>query len=582
MTIKKQLLLTIILATIIPMLVLPWIGYFYIKNTMQEQLLLQSSRQLERVRFDMEDIFDNILKASNILSSHDNLFHNFSEEESVAQRQEIMKDISTANAAFLYQYNSAISLYDTEGRVYSTLDSEQDIQADFRKEWVENTIKNQTYFLWKSFHTHEPNDPILGMSRNIYALGGKRIGTLCIELFEGQLLSKILREEGDLKNTERYLIDESGNLMLSYAQNEEHVNLTKEIYLRHEQAIEEGAESLDLKAGDERYIFLKNDIAKTAWSVVQIVPYDEVYTKLIIYRNFTLFSNLVFLGILLLIDNYTANRIGKSLMVLRDAMKKVRKGNFVQINNNEKNLEVWQMYDDFNVMSTRLDALFQENKRIVKEKEQSRMLALQAQINPHFLMNTLNGIKWLCIIESASTAQRMIESLGYILEYSLGRTKEYITLEEEVTCLRHYVELQKMRYGNVFDMEYDIEKECSGFQIPVLILQPLVENSIIHGIADLKERGKIVVRARKKENSIIMTVADNGVGMSQELIKSIMEGKTSSKGSIGVRNVKERISLCFVDASFEIQSDEGKGTRIRIVIKVTDAKGEDYEDSHSG
>lgn len=564
MTIKKQLLYTIILATLIPMIVMPWIGYFYIRNVVEEQLLLQSKQQLEEITRDMEDMLDDILKVSNVVVVDEELMSIIKSENDTVQNQyEIIKKLSNLNGAYLYRYNAAICIYSKFGHIYSTLGAEQDENADFRTEWNEETIENKNYFLWKTFPDHSADEPVLGMSRTMYDSNGKMIGTLCIEIFSDQYLSRLLRQDSDFRDTERYLVDEQGNFILEYTNNSEQSYYTEQSYKEY------GMENIGkaVLKGTEKYIFLQKTINKTGWKMIQIVPYNEVFAKLNYYRNFTFLSNIICLAILLVIDNYTANKIGKAFIHLGKAMKQVRQGNFIKLENHEKNIEVRQIYDDFNNMSTKLEILFEENQRIAREKEECRFLALQTQIQPHFLFNTLNGIKWLCIIESAPTAERMIESLGYILEYSLGKTKDCITLDEEIVCLKHYVELQKMRYGNTFDVIYEIDENLTQLQVPVLILQPLVENCIIHGIREKEERGKIVIKAEEKEGEIIISVEDNGVGMSEAWIRQVLEG-IGTTGSIGVVNVKERIELYYKESKFLIISEEGKGTAIQIKLRT--------------
>ena len=575
MTIKKQLLYTIILSTLIPMIVIPWIGYLYIRDTVKEQLLLQSKRQLEEITRDTEDMLDDILKVSSVAAVDENIMEIIKEKDSSIQKKsEVIAALSNMNAVYLYRYNAAICLYDNYGRIYSTLGTEQNEKAEFRKEWNKETIINQTYFLWKVFPERTSEEPVLGMSRNLYDRNGKRIGTLCIEIYQDRYLTKLLRQDSDLNDTERYLVDEEGNLVLKYTNDNTETDssqksqtFTREVYSRLMQGSESGEDIQDLHMGNKRFIFLQNSVEKTGWKLIQIVPYNEVFAKLNYYRDFTYLSNLICLALLILVDNYTANKIGKSLTRLGAAMKQVRKGNFITIENKEKNIEVHQIYDDFNNMSTKLNVLFEENRRITREKEECRLLALQTQIQPHFLFNTLNGIKWLCIIESAPTAERMIESLGHILEYSLGKTKDCVTLEEELTCLKHYVELQKMRYGNIFDVFYEMDEKLLKLEVPVLILQPLVENSIIHGIREKEDRGEIWIRARQTDDEAVISVEDNGEGISEERICEILNGNGTT-GNIGVVNVKERMELYYRDSRFEIVSEEGRGTRIQMILKI--------------
>lgn len=568
MTIKKQLLATIILSTLIPMIIMPWIGYLYIRDTVKEQLLLQSRRQLEKIARDTEEMLDDILMVSNVVAANDEILQIIKEDQSsVRGRSDVVAALSDVNAVYLYQYNAAICLYDRYGRVYSTLGTDQDENADFRVEWVRETVANHTYFLWKTFTDLKPEEPVMGMSRNLYDQNGKQTGTLCIEIYQDRYLKKLLLQDSDLKNTERFLVNEDGQFVLKYAGSGEENRFTEAMYQRQVADRKIRKDTAELLIGKEHYIYLQDSIKNTGWKMIQTVPYNEVFAKLNYYRNFTYLSNFLCLSLLLLVDNYTANKISGSLIRLRDAMKQVRKGNFIHLKNAEKNVDVRQIYDDFNNMSTKLKLLFEENRRITEEKEECRLLALQTQIQPHFLLNTLNGIKWLCIIESAPTAERMIESLGHILEYSLGKPKDCITLEEELVCLKHYVELQKMRYGNIFDVLYQIDDGLKTLEVPVLILQPLVENSIIHGIREKEERGKIVISAGWKEGEAVLEVKDNGEGMGDEKIQQILQGNGNS-GSIGIINVKERMELYYRNSRFEIDSEMAKGTVIRIRLGV--------------
>lgn len=577
MTIKRELLITIILSTLLPMIIIPWIGYLYVRNVVKEQLLLQSKRQLEEITRDMEDVLDDVLKVSGVLAIDDEILDIIKDGNSgLIEQLKVIRKLSDANAVYLYRYNAAISLYDNYGRCYSTLGNEQKINAEFRVNWVEETIDNQEYFLWKTFDDLATDEPVMGMSRNFYDQNRKRLGTLCIELYQDRYLSKLLRQDSDLKDTERSLVDENGDFILEYNSMGRKLGFTEEMYQEQIEQVDIAKDMQDILLEEERYIYFQDSIERTGWKMIQVVPYDAVFAKLNYYRNFTYLSNFICLAILLFIDNHTANRIGKALIRLRDAMKQVRKGNFINLENNEKNVEVREIFDDFNNMSNKLGRLFEENRKITEEKEECRLLALQTQIQPHFLFNTLNGIKWLCIIESAPTAERMIESLGHILEYSLGKPRDCVTLKEELNCLTHYIELQKMRYGNIFDVFYQIDSKLEKLEVPVLILQPLVENSIVHGIREKDERGEIFVKAKIKENEIVISVEDNGEGISAERLNQILN-KGANEKNIGVINVKERMELYYRDSKFEIESKEGVGTIVKMILRKGEIRNEDCD-----
>lgn len=565
MTIKKQLLCMIVLLTLIPMLVVPWAGYMYITEIVKDQLLFQSRNQLEEISRDTEDMLEDILMVSNVITSNESVTDVLRNESADIQNQaDIVNLLSDINAIYLYRYNATICIYDNYGHTYSTLGEEQDEEAEFRLKWKEETVKNEAFFLWKSFTGLSEENPALGLSRNFYDPNGKQIGVLCIEIYRDRYLDSLLVQESDIEHTERYLVGNQNNFILSYMQDGTEGVFTNTLY-REVADTGDRSEPQEVNIRGTEYIVFQKVIKNTDWKVVQVVPYDEVFFSLANYRNLIYISNIICVILIILIDIYMINKISRSLIRLGNAMKQVRHGHFITLDIKEKNIEMQQIYDDFNNMSTRLEYLFEETQRITKEKEGYRLTALQTQIQPHFLFNTLNGIKWLCVIESAPTAERMLESLGYILQESLGKAQDCVPLSEEITCLRHYIELQKMRYGNIFDVEYKIDPQLQNLEVPVLLLQPLVENSIIHGIREMKERGVIIIGAQIEDGEPVLYVEDNGIGIPEGKIGQILE-REHPEGSIGMVNVKERIKLYYKESKFEIASEEGKGTKVRLVL----------------
>ncbi|MDF2613398.1 MAG: ypdA 1 [Clostridia bacterium] len=571
MTIKNQFFITIILITIIPFVIVPLLGYTYIRDNIKNQFITQSKQELDLITKDIESVLNDLISASNIISLDKDIIEKLeSGEKSVWQKNEVTNKLSRVNAAYLYKYNANINIYTDKGNTYVTTAQSDDIQLHpYKGDWIKETLKDKGYFNWKGFIDDKETslEPVIGMGRALLDASGRTIGVLTIELFEDRYLKNLLFHSNELLSTERYLIDKYGNVIIAYSNNKEKILYSKDWFAENEDIIEDMQE-LVYDINGKKSIVITESISKSNWRVIQIMSYDELFSKLIHYRNFVISINLVFLGIIIILDIYSANKLTSSITKLSRGMAAVKQGKFITVDLPKKaNKEIRLLAQDFNTMSHDLEALFNENRIITKEKEKSKLQALQAQIQPHFLFNTLNGIKWLSRLEGAPTAEKMITSLGHILEYSLCKNREIITLQEEITCLEHYVELQKMRYGNIFEVHFEIEEGLRSLEVPVLFLQPLVENSIIHGFQDTEAQGYIRIKAYKKGHFIHIEIEDNGCGMSQERINKVLESSNKKDGGIGVLNVKERIQLYYgKESDLHIKSREGEGTSMTLIF----------------
>lgn len=202
------------------------------------------------------------------------------------------------------------------------------------------------------------------------------------------------------------------------------------------------------------------------------------------------------------------------------------------------------------------------------------LMALQAQINPHFLMNTLQTVYWRCIslTKGPNLATDMLENLSEILHYSLESSQELVPLEEEIKITRCYLEIQVQRYKNQFDVIWDVEDGIESIMVPKLILQPLIENSIYHGIRDKTGHSLLKIRVRIRNGWISITVLDNGLGMSKEQLRQLMtrlaQEDTQEGGHIGLLNTHKRLELIYGKRyQMRLRSREGRGTIVELNIK---------------
>ena len=249
-----------------------------------------------------------------------------------------------------------------------------------------------------------------------------------------------------------------------------------------------------------------------------------------------------------------------------DKVKKVGRGKFDMLPVKAEIEEIEELDEGINKMARKISALL-ENVRQEKEMQHLTELQLiQAQVNPHFLYNTLDTIVWLIEGGMTDDAVEMISSLSVFFRTSLSKGNDVIPLSEEERHTLSYLEIQQYRYRDILEFEINIPKELGGIPVPKLSIQPLAENALYHGIKNRRGKGKIVIEGREEENTLVLTVSDNGQGMTPERLHEVQEAiRTGERAGFGLAAVAERIALYYGPGyGMKISSEEGKGTTVEI------------------
>lgn len=285
-----------------------------------------------------------------------------------------------------------------------------------------------------------------------------------------------------------------------------------------------------------------------------------------------------------------SREITNPLSILVENSKKVSKGEFnIQCRENFNISEINILSRGFNAMIKDIEGLIQKikekadvEKKLQDEKmknlmyenmlKEAQFKALQSQINPHFLFNTLNTVLQTAYMEEAYETEKLIESVSDILRYSLTMVDKISTLGHELETIRQYMYIQKRRFMDRVSFNLNIDKCCEHLEIPSMTLQPIVENAFIHGIEPKEEGGIISINAFKEEDSCVIEIIDNGEGMSKEKLNNILTGKSNYKGhttGIGVQNVFKRLNLFYNNKShFKVESQVKKGTKVTLKIPL--------------
>lgn len=320
----------------------------------------------------------------------------------------------------------------------------------------------------------------------------------------------------------------------------------------------------------EKYLVTRTDMKTTGWTLVSMVPYKSVMAETMAISGVMILAVAITLIVTLLLLNRILTGVVKPLKKLEKYMVQVNPDNMDQRMEILTDDEIGHLSMKFNQMMDRIRNL---KEQVIEEQEDKRryeLQALQAQINPHFLYNTLDSIIWMAETNDSNIVA-MTEALAKLFRISLNKGNEEISLERELEHVKNYLIIQSMRYADKFTYEISAEPGVERCRTIKLILQPIVENCIYHGIKKKRGTGKITIRAYRREQNLIIEVSDDGCGMPEEICRKILsdeiESEDISGSGIGVKNVNERIQLRFGKKyGLSYSSEEGVGTTVTYVL----------------
>jgi len=322
-------------------------------------------------------------------------------------------------------------------------------------------------------------------------------------------------------------------------------------------------------------LYTTNTSLYTGWTVVGVSYPSELF-----YNRFELEYYIAMIAIScffvsVIISYFISVRITRPIEALRRSVRAVEGGNFdFDIPTNSTD-EVNGLAQDFNIASRKIKDLIAQNAQAHEQKRKHELKALQAQINPHFLYNTLDSIIWMIECGEGEDAIVMTSTLAKFFRLGISKGGDIITVKDEIEHLNCYLTIQKMRYKDKLDFLVAVNPEILPYRTIKLIIQPLVENAIYHGLKAQDQKGMLKVVGYQDGNDIIFKVIDNGIGMTSEELADINNSLPTSKdqGGVGVTNVRERIQLYFgalYGVTFESVKGEGTVVTIRLPVLTED------------
>lgn len=368
-------------------------------------------------------------------------------------------------------------------------------------------------------------------------------------------------------NSRQLVVDENNIIIYSNDKNEIAKPLDKDI---QKHLVLEGGSSYERLYGN-RALIVMNVSKYTSWKVISIIPEKELFKDILFVRGITVYSGIVLALFGVAVALFIARSITKPIKKLDTLMGEVEKGNFdvkIDVRNND---EVGHLSKTFNGMINQIQSLINKNIEKEKQKQQAEFNALQSQINPHFMYNTLNVIKWMAQMQGADNITEALQQYIALLNFCTRTREEYILIKEEIQFLENYVSILRLRYYDRFDVRFDIPEDIQDYKILKFILQPFVENAIFHGLTGDEKDYYVRIQADKIDDSIEFVVIDNGIGIDEETIEKITNGQNQGRNlnSVGIYNVMNRLSLYFGESyKIKIESILEVGTKITVKIPV--------------
>lgn len=569
-SVKHKLLLIYLLCVLMPIIITDSWFYEYTKAQVKKQQLQQCQVSLERLSLMINKEFeDAIYIAYSIMTDrrlNDCLERQYrSLDDFYDMYDAYMRDALQGNIYMKDQINS-ITIYTSNTTIPESMGYRHlplDAQASG---WYAYAIDEPYRFSIISYY--EGGERYVSLIKDLNYYKGSNIQKILKIDFKHSRMIDILRSEKQVG--EIYLVDAFNNVI--YSTDDKYNN---GFYKFDEVPVSSTDHIIEQN--------LDKSISLGLWKVVEIAGDDEIAAAIKAPGGLILMLALLNVALASVIIWVISISIERRLSIINSHIQKVRHQDFDVIKCDEGNDEIGELIREFNRMATTIQRLIEDvyksnlqKQHAEIEKKQAMINALQSQINPHFLFNTLESIRMRSVMKGEVETAQVIKYLSKLFRRVLAWGSDRVTVREELDYIKYFLEIQKYRFGDKLSYELDAEPEVLDCMIPKMVIQPFVENACVHGIEGSDSNGMVRVEVKKIGHAIQFTVEDNGVGMDAQTLESVyrsLEDQNYAADNVGIRNAYNRLKLFYPDGfDIAIQSHEGVGTSITIKIRENCSK----------
>ena len=541
------------------------------ERTLERQVLSDSQKLIGQVEINLNTYLRSMMRSS------DAVYYN------VIKKVDFDKDDISRELSLLYEANKdnlvSIACFTRDGELLGaapvgSLKKNVNITA---QSWFEDASDKMENLHFSDLHVQNIFENksgryywVVSLSRGVELTNdGKMSGGILLVDMNFSGIQQLFTEVNNDGKGYVYLIGRDGEIIYHPRQNLIFSNIIQENN-QTASTYDEGVHNEEFQ-GEQRVVVVKT-VGYTGWKIVSVVSKESLFSDLNQTRMMALLNLVLAIFLMIFVNQYVAVRITDPLKKLEKSIQgiEMKQQPVVYIGGSP---EIQHLGLTIRFMVEELQELTDKMVKEQEEKRKNELDALQSQINPHFLYNTLDSIMWMIESERYEDAVSMVQALGRLLRISLSRGKNVISVGDELQHARSYLAIQKYRYKNKFTSYFEVEPDIQQYKTIKLVIQPLIENAIYYGMEYMDGEGEIHIRAYTRERDLYLEVEDNGPGMPEEQVEHLLTGgeKARQKGSgIGLKNVNQRIQLYFgTQYGLEIESEPDEGTVVRIHIPKT-------------
>lgn len=586
-SIQSTMLVSFSALMVLAMLVFMVIAMRYTSGTIYENSINYMSQIIQQVNYDIDTYIEYMENISSVIAKSSDvpryLFdQNQTEAEREAEKERILTQFQTIMESRDDIYN--VAAVAKNGRyIINQGDDELTGYVDIESlDWYQAAMESKSGIAVSSSHVQNAIQSsykwVITLSRALVNnQTGEREGLFFVDL-NYSAISDLCNNNSIEEKGYIFVLDAEGNIVYHPKQQLMYGGLKTE---NIDAIMECREDSMIIDEGGDSKLYTMSKSKRTGWTVV-----GAVYTSELLKNNeqaqmwYLLVASILLLAVIG-ISSIISREITKPIRSLRDSMRKVQNGQFDTHVEVITENEIGSLGRSFNLMTSEIQALMEQNVYEQKQKRKSELKALQAQINPHFLYNTLDSIIWMSEAGENDEVVEMTSALARLLRQSISNDKEEVELEKEIEYVKNYLTIQKMRYKDKLEFFIYVDPRVAHVPIIKLVLQPLVENAIYHGIKYKETKGNLKIYARPVDGRVEIVVADDGIGMDEDVMEHIFDEhrKEQKRNGVGVPNVQKRLKLQYgSEYGIRYESVKGAGTKAVITIPVDGGRTDEKMD----
>ncbi|MEF2244103.1 cache domain-containing sensor histidine kinase [Paenibacillus sp. IITD108] len=548
-SIQHKILISFIGITVLSLLFFGYISLYLSKKNMEEQISLSKMRNLAVVTEKLDIMIDNIVSLSNIYFGSSELRTLLMSPTASGSYEQKLKKEFVYRMIVNYKYaftwlDYHVSIFGFNGlEMHSIYEGQVGLSKLASQPWYKE-VEQQDGAVYLMRNTSPELASAIGEEHSIAVArmlkdyeSGKNIGLLIISVKESFIYNQIKSSIEDYEAI--MLTDAAGNILTASNKSLLGANIADRSYYPDENDEQQHFESTQIDGRKQLANYYH--MSKTDWNLILFSPYDKLFEKInqVQRNNWFIFIIIICLGLFL--SYIISRRLSVPIRSLYVDMNKVEKGDLSIRSDIVSKDEIGFLAFRFNHMVSRIEQLHKELFNQQEQKRRAELEALKSQINTHFLFNTLASIRYMVVTGDSQQADSVIVSLVKLLRKTLSQKSEFVYIQEEMDHLRHYLTIQRARLKDSFEVKWELEEEILHYRALNMLLQPVVENALFHGIEPLKETGKIWIKGYKENDRIVIEIIDNGIGFNHR-----GEDRNPNHGTgTGLQNIRHRLDMHF-------------------------------------